>query len=1573
MSAAAGGEAFDVPAAGDGQDGGGEPIAVVGLAGRFPGAADAAELWRNLRDGVEAISPLFDQDLDESGVGTALTEDPRYVRAAGVVDGHDRFDARFFGFSAREAELLDPQHRLFLECCWHALEDAGCDPARFAGRIGVFAGAGLPAYLVDHVAPDLAARGEEGAGRYLAALANDKDFLATRVSYKLDLRGPSLAVQTACSTSLVAVCLACQSLVGRECDAALAGGVSLRLPQRAGYLYQEEGILSPDGHCRAFDAAAQGTVPGSGAGVVVLKRLADALADGDPVYAVVRGWALNNDGGDKVGYTAPRAGGQAEAVLEALLHAGVDPATIGYVEAHGTGTLLGDPIEVQALRRAFEDAAGGPLARGSVALGSLKTNLGHLDAAAGVAGLIKTVLALSHRQIPSSLHFERPNPALGLEEGPFYVNAALAEWPAGGGPRRAGVSSFGIGGTNAHVVLEEAPALQAEPAAAGADPGERHLFVVSAASAEALESATERLVRWVEEQPGVDAMDAGDVAFTLQAGRRALAHRRAVVAKDVTDAAAALRVGEARRVVTGACEAGHRPVAFLLPGQGSQHPGMGVEIWRREPTVRRVMEQAAAVLAPCLGGKELGQLLAEGGDAELADTAVAQPVLFALEVACARWWEARGVVPEALLGHSVGELAAACLAGVFSFEDGLALAAERGRLLAGLPGGAMLSVPLGEEEVLEILVEDGELALAAVNAPGLCTVSGPEAAVARLAARLEAEGRPGRRLHTSHAFHSALVEPAMAPFGERVARVALQAPRIPFFSNVTGTWITDAEATDPGYWARHLRAPVRFSAAVGELLAEPRRVLLEVGPGTALASLARRQEGARGRVVLSSLRHPQDSATETEALLAAAGGLWVAGVPVILEGPPSERIRRRVRLPLYPFERERYWIEARRDSAPAARGPVQKKPDLADWFYLPSFQRTLPPGVFLAPEEEEADLATDGTDRASLPGNEAAATAPPAPDAAAASQAGPEAVRPGWLVLSGSSALGTALGERLAGLLARGGEPVVTAAAGDLEELVSALAEAGELPGRAVLVAGAQGGDGDGVPEAALDLLGLTRALGRHLHGQAMRLALVTEGLWDVVGGEVREAERAAQGAAAGLARVIPQEYPNLRCRVIDVAPAEGPDPVGALAESLAAELADEAAAGAGAAPPAALALVVALRGGQRWEQGFTPVRVPEGRPLLRRGGRYLVTGGLGRLGLMLAEHLARVWQARLALLDVRGVEEAGEEARRRLAALAEEGFEVVVERADVTDETAVAACVAGMVRRWEGVDGVVHAAGEPAAAFSTLGDLQAEDLARHLAPKVGGARALRAALAGLARQPDFVLATSSMAPVLGGLGLGPFAAADASLDALARAWGGPWRSVSLEGWVAPWEGGDGIAFGSEQGALIMTPEEVVAAFERCLRVRGGIAQLVVGTGDLLVRLAQWNDVLAATRTGGGGGVRTGSSRAPADPLEARVAEVWQEVLGGGAIGAEDDFFHLGGNSLAGLQILSKLRSEFAVELPLKTFFESRTVAGMAAAITAERGKAAEDEARLAELLAEIEALSAEEVTSELAAEGELS
>jgi non-ribosomal peptide synthase protein (TIGR01720 family) len=874
-------------------------IAIVGMSGRFPGAADVEALWRLLDEGREGLAQLGDHALREAGVSAALLDDPAYVRVAAVVDGIDQFDAGFFGCTPAEAAITSPEHRLFLECAWEALERAGHRPGE---RAGVFGGMGVSGYFLDHVLPSLDSLG----GDFLQlVLGNAPDHLAPRVAYRLDLRGPAVNVQTACSTSLVAVHLACQSLLSGECDLALAGGVTLAATPQ-GYLYQEGGILSADGRCRPFDADAGGTVPGAGAAVVALRRLDDALADGDPILAVIRGSAINNDGARKVGYTAPSVEGQAAVIAEALAVAGVEPESVGYVEAHGTATPMGDPIEVAALARAYGGAGAGA---GRCALGSLKGNLGHLDAAAGVTGLIKAVMALRHGRIPATLHFRAPNPATGLDATRFAVNAGALDWPAGDTPRRAAVSSFGMGGTNAHVVLEEAPSTESAPSARG-----WHVLPLSARTPAALDAATARLAAALVASPESVA----DVAFTLQQGRQAFAERRIAVASTTADAVEALERRDPDRTRGGRAGAEAPPVVFLFPGQGAQHPDMGAELYRAEPAFRDAVDRCAGLLRPALGF-DMREALYPAADeteraaARLRETAVTQPALFTVEYALASLWMEWGVRPRAMLGHSVGEWAAACLAGVFDLEDALALVAERGRLMGSLPAGAMLAVALDADELRASL--PAELSLAGDNAPRQCTVSGPEAAVTALEAELAARGVRVRRLRTSHAFHSAMMEPAMDAFAAAVAAVPRQAPSIPFVSNLTGTWITPEEAVDPGYWAAHLRETVRFRDGL-QRVAEPGAVLLEVGPGQTLCALAEAlaesSPAEDAPAAVTSLRHAREADGDALALHRALGTLWTLGVEVDWEGYWMHERRSRVLLPTYPFERARHWIDAPR-------------------------------------------------------------------------------------------------------------------------------------------------------------------------------------------------------------------------------------------------------------------------------------------------------------------------------------------------------------------------------------------------------------------------------------------------------------------------------------------------------------------------------------------------------------------------------------------------------------------------------------------------------------------------------------
>jgi phthiocerol/phenolphthiocerol synthesis type-I polyketide synthase E len=878
----------------------GTRLAVVGMACRLPGAPDVDRFWANLAAGVESLTVL-----------PADTAAPGHVPAAGVLEDAHLFDAEFFGVSPAEALMLDPQQRLFLECAWEALEDAGCDPGTFPGAIGVYGGSSETGYLAM-----LHARRERlpPATDFQLRTATGIDYLTTRAAYRLGLRGPAITVQTACSTSLVAIHLAAQALLCGDCDVALAGGATVHVPAIPADP-GDGGLIARDGHCRAFDADGDGTVASDGVGVVVLRRLADARADGDHVRAVLLGSAVNNDGAGKIGFTAPAVEGQWRVIRAAHQVAEVDAETIAYVEAHGTATRLGDPIEVAALTRAFR--AGGAERRGFCRIGSVKTNIGHADAAAGVAGFIKTVLALEHRLVPASLHFRRPNPELELESSPFTVATEAWDWPAGGVPRRAGVSSFGIGGTNAHAVLEEAP-----PAAASDASRPHELLVLSAASRPALAAATARLADHLGRRPDLSL---GDVTWTLQAGRKAHSHRRFAVCSDLADAVRALTAGAPSRLVTSGREPRERPVVFLFPGQGGQHVGMGRELYGSEPAFRAEVDRACELAAPLLGLDLRTVLHASGGDsraaAELARMGVGQPALFVVELALAALWRRWGVAPVAVVGHSAGAYAAACVAGVLSLEDALALVVERSRILERLPAGAMLAVPLPEAEVAAMLA-GGDLSLAAVNGPAQCVVSGPAASVAALDARLRAGGVEGRRLRISTAAHSSLVDPFVAPFRERVAAAELREPAIPFLSDATGEWAAPGQVTEPHYWADHLRRTVRFGDALGVLLGDPDRVLLEVGPGRALATLALQHPAAAAgdRLVVPSLPHPaDDGASELASVLGAAGRLWLDGTPVAWRHVHEGRRRRRVRLPSYPFQRQAYLPD---EPAPAVPAPA---------------------------------------------------------------------------------------------------------------------------------------------------------------------------------------------------------------------------------------------------------------------------------------------------------------------------------------------------------------------------------------------------------------------------------------------------------------------------------------------------------------------------------------------------------------------------------------------------------------------------------------------------------------------------
>ncbi|PTL75143.1 type I polyketide synthase [Vitiosangium sp. GDMCC 1.1324] len=1482
-----------------------ERIAIVGLSGRFPGARDLETFWDNLRRGADARRTLTDAEMDEAGVPRALRERPEWVRAAYVLDEATHFDAGLFGFSPREAELMDPQQRLFLECAQEALEHSGYEPERFTGAVSVFGSVSLSSYLLRALMrqPELL----DTVGSYGLMLSNDKDYVATRVSHRFNLRGPSVTVQTACSSSLVAIHLACQSLLSGESDMAIAGAASVSFPQTSGYLYQQGMILSPDGYCRAFDEQAQGTVRGAGAGVIVLKRLSDALRDRDTVHAVILGSAVNNDGSSKVGYTAPSVEGQTAVISEAMAIAGVEPEDIQYIEAHGTGTSIGDPIEVAALNQAF---GGKRVGAKRCALGSLKANIGHLDAAAGVAGVLKTVLALKNRLIPPTPHFQRPNPRIDFEGGPFYVAAEPRPWDGGGRMRRAGVSSFGIGGTNAHLVLEEAPAEQ--PATASKKPW--HALTLSARSAAALDEATTRLAAHLERHPGVDI---ADVAYTLQAGRRTHEHRRAVLCRDAAEARAAL--GDARRALAGSGTNLRRPVVFLFSGQGTQHPGMGRALYESEPVFRKHLDACADALKPHLG-KDLREVLypAQGGEeaeALLRRTELAQPALFAVEYALAKLWMSLGIEPEAMIGHSLGEYVAACLTGVFPLEDALRLVAVRGRLMQSLPAGAMLSVHLTEAELTPLLPPGASLG--AINGPALQVVSGTEEAVSALEKVLTGRGVEARRLHTSHAFHSAMMDPVLEAFTLEVSRLRLSPPKLPYVSNLTGTWVTAEQATDTSHWAKHLRQPVRFGEGTALLLGNPERVFLEVGPGHALATLVRRNAPAGTHpTVLTSLPQPRDAQDAAQHATETAARLWLAGAKIDLAKRYGKEPRRRVQLPAYPFQRERY------DLLKGGAAPVSR------------------PAV--AEDASRREGASDAS-RVEL--------SVPAWKRAAALSTAPSLQGQRWLVLEAAGALSARITERLRA----GGADVVTVDSQrpeSLREQVERLRTEGWTPDRIANLWPL-------APEAGEELvlhglLDLARAIGPDVVNHSLTLSVVTAGAQDVTGEEPLHPSRAT---AQGVCRVLPLEYPGLRCRAIDVTPPQEGANTELWVERLVAELASDGEP------------VVALRGPYRYLESFETVPAPQQAASLKEGGVYLIAGGLGRIGLSLAEHLASAVRPKLVLLSRRalpapeerdawlsshGTEDPVSRAIERVRALERTGAQVLVLRAELGDAGQVERALQAAESRFGPVDGVFFASGDGGkAAMTPVSEATREASAPVLQGRLSGLRHLAESLKG--RRPAFVAVHSSLTAVLGGFGCAVLAAAHAGMDAFvahqARVSGTRWYSIDWDVW--------GVGTGFRPEAVIAPDEGFRLLLGLLASPSGGRWLAVKGSLEARRRTpAAGSDPAGATPT------KTGNRHprpplanayvAPRDENEQKLAGIWQDLLGIEQVGITDNFFELGGHSLLGVQILARVREAFRVELPLRALFDSPTVEVMALAIVQTRASET-DTATLEALLAELE------------------
>jgi acyl transferase domain-containing protein/acyl carrier protein len=1541
-------------------------IAVIGMAGRFPGAPDINRFWENIKNGVESVIFYSDEELLDAGISPEVLQNPNYVKADLFLEQKEYFDASFFGYSPREAEIMDPQLRLFHESSWAAMEDAGYDPGAYKGAIGVYAGS---TNSFQWQALSMLSGKGEALGGLANALLHNSDLMSARISHRLNLRGPSFTLFTACSTSLVAIHLAGRALLTGECSMAIAGGVSVGTKQKTGYLYQEGMIFSPDGHCRSFDAEARGITYGEGVGAVVLRRLKDAAADRDNIHAVIKCSVINNDGLTKVDFTAPSVKGQASAISRAHKLARVSPECIGYVEAHGTGTVLGDPIEAAALIKGFETDK-----KGYCGLGSVKTNVGHLDTAAGVTSFIKTVLMLKHRLMPPSLHFETPNPGIHFEDSPFYVNTGLKEWTNGQSPLRAGVNSSGIGGTNAYLVLEEWTgtngAVSNRPGAA-AETGARrdyHLMLLSAKTSSALEQLT---VNAAEHLKANRRLDPADVAFTLQVGRKAFQHRKMLVCSNLDEAVDLLSTPGSRKVRISCIDTEDPRLVFLFSGLGGQYRDMGRELYQKEPVFRKELDACFELLEP-LTGCDIKSILYPRGTDEINSESsmssvanspagessdihrieIVQVIVFILEYALAKMLMHWGVTPGVMIGYSFGEYAAACLSGVFSLEDALKLVVARGKLMEQLPEGAMLSIPLPVKQVEPLL--EKELSIAVDNGAS-CIVSGNVKAVSDFESRMKNDKYMCMPLQSTRAVHSAMMEPILAEFTGKIEQLTLNEPQIPFISNVTGTWIKADEAVSPAYWAKHLRQTVQFAAGIGELTGEPGSIFVEIGPGHDISTMIKSFiPDSGGHKVLNLVRAQQQDIVDQSFLLNQLGRLWLWGIKIDWQAFHAEEKRYRVSLPTYPFEGQRFWIDGEAVSARLGKwGQLSadaRKPNMADWFYIPVWTQGIPGRTDTDVQEEQLN----------------------------------------WLIFTTGTGIALELGRRLQQLQPQPQTVVYVRTGTDFikeneyeyvidplqpqcyDDLFADLTAHNRLPRRIVHAWNITPVDEAGIDLDAFDysqdtgfysLLNIAGAIGRQSIRENIRLTVVTSGMYDVMGGEPVNPGKAT---LLGAVKVIPLEYANITCKAIDIAlPGPGQEETARVTGLVLAECLSDSPE-----------FSVAFRGMRRWVQDFKPLRLDKEVDIPRRlkqKGVYLVTGGLGGIGFTLAQYLARAVKARVILIhyspfpsDSRWdeyLESHGDDNDnevcvkiRKIRELEENGAEFLLMQADVADPTQMETAIEQATRRFGPIDGIIHTA----AQIDYDGVIQRRNMeatGENIAPKVKGTLVIEQLLKDT--KPDFLVLFSSIGNVFykDKFGQVGFIASNEFVQSFAH------YMNSREGiftvtinWCDWWEtgmvvkaldkkyNGDTDKVNSDLQALsvyAVSNEQGVEIF--CRILEESLPQILVSPQDVglmieaMDRAANY-DAGADETAGPVNPPQTLYKRpelsseyvAPRGVTEKKLASIFQLFFAIEEVGIKDDFFELGGNSLVAINVLAYIQKELEVELPLVELFNHPTIEGIA-------------------------------------------
>ncbi len=1536
-------------------------IAIIGLAARYPDAADAQEYWRQLCRGFHPLTQFADDEIEQR-LSDTCKQSPTLVKAGYVLPGIADFDADFFGLSARESAVADPQQRLFLELGWEALEQAGYATGQVREPVGVFASANFNTYglrfgdILD--VPDM--------GRYMeVVMGNDKDYMASRLAYLLDLRGPALNVQSTCSSSLVSTVLACQSLQNYLCDLAIVGASAVRARQRSAYLAQD-GATATDACCRAFDASASGMAEGFGGAAVVLKRFQDALADRDSIQAVILGQAINNDGRRKVGFPAPSMEAQREVIEEALTMAGVDPEAITYIEAHGTGTPLGDPIEVEALTQGYGQGRRGTR---EVALGSSKTNLGHLNTAAGLTGLIKTALCLRHKELVPSLHFEHANPHIPFQEGPFFVNTEWRDWaPGRSGTRYAAVNSIGIGGNNAHVVLAEAP----EPPKRDA-PLPSQLLPLSARTPAALREQAVRLHQHLTAHPDL-RLD--DLAFTLQAGRMAFQWRLSLVCQDREDAIAGLGALIQRdHEQWGATRACDTRLIWLFPGVGTQEHGMGARLYRQEPIYRATLDECDQILrqlAPSAPG--LLEVLFGTDGAEEAAVRLRHPLhamtgTFVTSVATARLLQGWGLVPDGLAGHSLGQYVAAHLAGVLSLTDALDLVVARANLLQATEPGAMLAVRAPEEMVSTLL--PAKLSLGAVNTDKLCLVSGLATDIQDFEAILKRNRVPHTRLPASRAGHSHLLEPVLPRFRETLERIVLHPLQIPMLCNLSGEWLSPEQAIQPDYWVRHLRHTVRFAAMIDTLAQEPDSVLLEVGAGSALLNMVKQHSTSFTSARRITSLGVKPAAAGRPELLAALGRCWQQGAAPQWRPECAGGTAGRVPLPTYPFQRSRHWIDEAQvhgnlqpsgeTTAPAVRAvPESGRNNPLNWGYLPIWA----PAPATAPVGELPACCWIFDDGQGV-GRQLQQVL---------RQGGCQA----WLIRAGD---GFARSETDCTL-----RPEET---DDVRRLVGELIECGQRPQAVFHLVNLTAGDGEAVSgsimrrelaQGCFSLVSLLQAYSSLVGDPEFRLIQAAGQSVNLAGDE---SIRPARAAAQALALVAGRELPRMRCRFVDL-DLHASTTVQAqrlLTEWSALGQTDEDGP------------LVVWRGRLRWRRAFQPLPLgqPEVSPL-KPGGTYLIVGGFGGIGSSLAGHLADACQARLILAGRQVPPEpanwgrylassAGDpraaEKVRLCARLAQQGASVTTLALDLADEAAVTAAMADLRQRFGHIDGIIHAAGTPGGGLLQLVD--AERIRDNLDAKLYGLACLYRHCADLS--PDFLLLCSSLGTQTAAVGQFDNILGNLAMDAMAQSPETLFPVISV-GWDYWLEVGMIRELDAQHHAITgehitegIQPGQGQALLEPLLAA--GVPHALVSTVDMARRFTQGQrDIgrdLSAYEQMPGAAPEQRQSRpdlgldyeAPTSELQRLLAEQWEQQLGVAPVGIRDNYLELGGDSLQAMPLVARLRELLSIDLPIRTLFEAGTIAALTDRLCHDPAEAQRLE-ELARLQRQVAAMSIEELESAL-------